>query len=126
MSDHLSTYHEGESAERPWGSWRVFAVYPRSILKEIVVKPHDRLSLQRHQHRVEHWIVAQGIATVEIDGVTSTVPEGVAINLPRGCCHRLSNETDELLVVIELQQGTILSEDDIERIDDDYNRDTPS
>ncbi len=126
MSDHLSTYHEGESAERPWGAWRVFAVYPHSILKQIVVNPGGRLSLQRHQHRVEHWIVAQGVATVEIDGVTRQVVEGEAVNLPRGCCHRLSNEAEEQLVVIELQQGDILSEDDIERIDDDYNRDTPS
>ncbi len=124
MSDHLSTYCEGESAERPWGSWRVFGVYPRSILKQIVVQPGNRLSLQRHQHRVEHWIVAQGVATVEIDGETRSVPEGEAVNLPRGCSHRLSNDTNEPLVVIELQQGDILSEDDIERIDDDYNRET--
>ncbi len=122
MSDHLSTYHEGESAERPWGSWRVFGVYPRSILKQIVVEPGGRLSLQRHQHRIEHWIVAQGHATVELDGKICCVSEGEAVNLPRGCSHRLSNETDELLVVIELQQGDILSEDDIERFDDDYNR----
>ncbi len=118
----LSHYHTGEKAERPWGNWAVFNVYPRAILKQIRVRPGCRLSLQSHEHRDELWTVVQGTATVEIDGSVQQVPEGHAVTVPRGCRHRLGNNTAEWLVVIEIQHGDLLSEEDIERYEDDYHR----
>ncbi len=115
-------YHTGEQAERPWGCWSVFCVYPRAILKQIRVKPGCRLSLQSHRHRDELWTVVQGTATVEIDGELRTLPEGGTVTVPRGAHHRLSNKTQEWLTVIEIQSGELLSEDDIERFEDDYHR----
>ncbi len=118
----ICDYHAGERAERPWGSWSVLAVYPRAILKRIEVQPGCRLSLQGHQHREELWLVVQGTATVEIDGVERKLTEGESAQVPRMSPHRLSNATQELLVVAELQRGDILSEEDIERYEDDYHR----
>ncbi len=118
----LSVYHAGEKAERPWGSWAVLKVYPRAILKQIIVKPGCRLSLQSHEHRDEQWAVVQGTATVEIDGHVLTMGESGSVMVPRCCRHRLSNLTQEPLIVLELQRGDILSEEDIERYEDDYNR----
>ncbi len=118
----LSHYHTGEKAERPWGSWAVFNVYPRAILKQIRVKPGCRLSLQSHEHRDELWTVVQGTAAVEIDGRVQNVPEGGVVKVPRGSRHRLGNRTQEWLVVIEIQSGELLSEEDIERYEDDYHR----
>ncbi len=118
----LSHYHNGDHAERPWGSWAVFCVYPNAILKQIKVKPGCRLSLQSHEHREELWTVVQGSATVEIDGTLKTLSEGEVLTVPRGSLHRLGNSTQEWLTVIEIQHGTILSEQDIVRYEDDYHR----
>ncbi len=118
----ICDYHAGDSAERPWGSWKVLAVYPRAILKRIEVKPGCRLSLQGHRHREELWLVVQGMATVEIDGAEQLLHEGEYARVPRLSTHRLSNGTQELLVVAELQRGEFLSEEDIERYEDDYHR----
>ncbi len=118
----LSHYHTGEKAERPWGGWAVFNVYPHAILKQICVNPGCRLSLQSHQHRDELWTVVQGTATVEIDGEVQILPEGGGITVPRGRRHRLGNNADEVLIVIEIQSGELLSEQDIERYEDDYHR----
>ncbi len=118
----LSHYHTGEKAQRPWGSWAVLAVYPRAILKQIRVTPGCRLSLQSHEHRDELWTVVQGVATVEIDGQQRHVPEGGVVTVPRGSRHRLGNEGQGLLIVIEIQSGETLSEEDIERYEDDYHR----
>ncbi len=115
-------YHTGEKAKRPWGGWAVLCVYPRAILKQICVNPGSRLSLQSHAHRDELWTVVQGTATVEIDGCVQSVPEGGIVRVPRGSHHRLGNRTQEGLVVIEIQSGELLSEDDIERYEDDYHR----
>ncbi len=123
MSDmDLSHYHTGEKAERPWGSWAVFNVYPRAILKQIRVKPGGRLSLQSHRHRDELWTVVQGTATVEIDGSIRRLGEGGVVTVPRGSRHRLGNDAQEMLIVIEIQSGELLSEEDIERYEDDYHR----
>ncbi len=115
-------YHTGEKAERPWGAWAVLRAYPGAILKEIRVNPGCRLSLQSHRLRDENWIVMQGTATVEIEGDMRTLPEGAVVSVPRGSRHRLGNSSREPLIVIEIQSGELLSEDDIERHEDDYHR----
>ncbi len=118
----ICDYHAGDRAERPWGSWSVLAIYPRAILKRIEVKPGCRLSRQSHRHREELWLVVQGTATVEIDGEEKHLEEGESVRVPCLSRHRLSNDSHELLVVAELQRGELLSEEDIERYEDDYHR----
>ncbi len=118
----VNLYHTGEKAQRPWGSWAVLAVYPHAILKQIRVNPGCRLSLQSHEHRDEQWTVVQGSAAVEIDGVQQCLPQGCVVTVPRGSRHRLGNNGREVLIVIEIQRGELLSEEDIERYEDDYHR----
>ncbi len=118
----LSHYHIGDEAIRPWGVWSVFNVYPHAILKQIKVKPGCRLSLQSHRHRDELWTVVQGTAMVEIDGCVQELPVGRVVTVPRGSRHRLGNASRDWLVVIEIQSGELLSEEDIERYEDDYHR----
>ena len=110
------------SAERPWGSWHVLDEGAGFKVKRIEVLPHHRLSLQTHTHRSEHWNVVRGTATCLVDGVEHVVPEGGALDVAVGAVHRICNEHDEHLVVIEIQRGPYLGEDDITRLDDDYGR----
>lgn len=116
------TYKAGDSDIRPWGSWLVMDAMPRSVVKKLTILPKNRLSLQRHRHRSELWTVVEGVASVQCDRQMFTLRAGEQIFLPKGCMHRLSNSTDHPVVVIEIQFGNILSEEDIERFDDDYGR----
>jgi len=88
------------------------------------VAPGESLSLQSHKHRSEHWLVASGIATVECDGEKIYLNQFESISIPQGTKHRLSNENKELLKVVEVQLGEILSEDDITRYEDKYKRES--
>lgn len=116
------TYVVGEKGIRPWGAWQVLDKQSHVIVKKILVFPGERLSLQRHQHRTERWIVTEGVATAFCDGVVTHLEVGESICIPRCSVHRLSNETDKPLALIEIQLGDYLSEDDIERFTDDYGR----
>ena len=118
----MSEYSIGEIGERPWGMWEVLTVGSKYIVKRITVHPGQRLSLQRHQHRSETWTVAQGVATVECDQVVSECGIGECICIPQGCVHRLSNKTEVPVIIVEIQVGDILDEEDIERFEDDYCR----
>ncbi len=111
-----------ESEERPWGSWHVIDVSEGYKIKRIHVHPGTRLSLQSHEHRSEHWVVIQGIATCEVDDATKIVLQGESIDVPQGAHHRLGNEHDEELVIVEVQLGAYTGEDDIRRYEDDYGR----
>lgn len=113
---------EGLQAFRPWGSYERLDTGERYQVKRIVVKPGGILSLQKHRYRAEHWIVVQGQAHVTIDGQTSTVAPNRSIYVPLGATHRLANHGTEPVVLIEVQTGTYLGEDDIVRLDDVYNR----
>ncbi len=118
----MKTYSSGEVGERPWGCWQVLDVMPKAIVKKIQVNPGQRLSLQKHQYRAETWSIAEGQATVELDGVISTLKVGETIFLPLGSIHRVTNNHNEVLTFIEIQMGDILAESDIERFEDDYQR----
>ncbi len=107
---------------RPWGSYESVDRGARFQVKRIVVKPGARLSLQKHFHRSEHWIVVQGTATVEVDGAAKIVRENENAYIPLGAWHRLSNEGKIDLELIEVQSGSYLGEDDIVRSEDDYKR----
>jgi mannose-1-phosphate guanylyltransferase/mannose-6-phosphate isomerase len=107
---------------RPWGYYQSVDAGPRYQVKRIVVKPGERLSLQKHFHRSEHWIVVKGAAEVGRDEATHLVHENESIYLPIGSKHRLSNPGKIDLELIEVQTGSYLGEDDIVRFEDAYNR----
>jgi mannose-6-phosphate isomerase-like protein (cupin superfamily) len=91
-------------------------------VKEIVVKPGGRLSLQSHHHRAENWIVVRGTARVTIDDSTKLVTENESVFIPLGAKHRLENSGRIPMHLIEVQTGSYLEEDDIQRFDDSYGR----
>ena len=107
---------------RPWGSYESLNLGDRFQVKHIVVKPGRRLSLQKHFHRAEHWIVVRGTATVEINDAKHMVGENQNVYIPLGAWHRLTNEGRIDLELIEVQSGSYLGEDDIVRSQDDYAR----
>lgn len=107
---------------RPWGSYQSVDNGDRHQVKRIVVKPGQRLSLQKHYHRSEHWIVVRGTARVTVNDAVTMVHENESIYIPMGAVHRLDNPGKILLELIEVQTGSYLGEDDIIRIEDDYRR----
>ena len=107
---------------RPWGSYRSVDSGERFQVKRIIVKPNGRLSLQKHHHRAEHWIVVHGTAQVTIGDLVKIVHENESVYVPIGATHRLENPGKIDLEMIEVQTGSYLGEDDIVRIDDDYHR----
>jgi mannose-1-phosphate guanylyltransferase / mannose-6-phosphate isomerase len=107
---------------RPWGFYESLIQGDRFQVKRIVVSPGHKLSLQKHFHRAEHWVVVNGSALVTRDHETRLVSENEGIYLPLGCVHRLENPGKIPLTLIEVQSGAYLGEDDIVRLNDDYNR----
>ena len=111
-----------ERGERPWGSYSVLDENVNYKIKRIEVKPGERLSLQKHHHRSEHWIVVSGTALVTCGEKQQVVNVNESTFIPIGQNHRLENPGKITLVIIEVQSGEYLGEDDIVRFDDDYNR----
>ena len=111
---------------RPWGRWVVLDVTPRLVVKKLVVEPGCRISLQKHSFRSERWIVMQGEAHVQLGDEQLTMQMGDGVLIPKNTLHRLSNESDQEVLLLEIQFGDLLSEDDIERLEDDYGRDEKS
>jgi mannose-1-phosphate guanylyltransferase/mannose-6-phosphate isomerase len=107
---------------RPWGYYQSVDQGARYQVKRIVVRPGGRLSLQKHHHRAEHWVVVRGVAEVTINTKVETVHENESIYLPIGSTHRLANPGKIDLELIEVQTGSYFGEDDIVRIEDDFNR----
>lgn len=110
------------TTHRPWGSYTVLEDNQGYKIKRIEVACGKRLSLQKHYHRNEHWIVLSGTATVEIDGEVNLVRPNESIYIKMGQKHRLSNEGKIPVVLIEVQVGEYTNEDDIIRFDDDFGR----
>jgi mannose-1-phosphate guanylyltransferase/mannose-6-phosphate isomerase len=107
---------------RPWGSYQSVDNGDRHQVKRIIVKPGGRLSLQKHHHRAEHWIVVRGTAQVTVNELVKTVHENESVYIPIGAIHRLENPGKIQLELIEVQTGSYFGEDDIIRIEDDYRR----
>ena len=107
---------------RPWGCWQVLDTGDGYKVKRIDVLPHSRLSYQTHAHRSEHWMVVSGKATCTIDGGSVIAGPGDYVDIEVGQAHRITNEEDEPLVIIEIQRGDYTGEDDIVRLEDDYGR----
>ncbi len=110
------------TAYRPWGGYASILSGDRFQVKRLFVKPGKKLSLQKHHHRAEHWIVVTGTAEVTIDGTVTMLTENQSIYLPLGCVHRLANPGKITLELIEVQTGSYLGEDDIIRIEDEFGR----
>jgi mannose-6-phosphate isomerase-like protein (cupin superfamily) len=110
------------TVKRPWGSYTVLEEGASYKMKRIEVRPGGRLSLQRHKHRSEHWVVISGDATVTCGEEISTVRANESTFIPAGTMHRLENRTEAPLQIIEVQVGSYVGEDDIERFDDQYGR----
>ncbi len=113
---HLTGY-------RPWGSYTVLEDTPGYKIKRIEVKPGKRLSLQKHYHRNEHWIVVSGTATVTVGNETKLIRPNESTYIKMGELHRLANDGKIPVVLIEAQVGEYTGEDDIVRLDDDFKRD---
>ncbi|WP_300548860.1 mannose-1-phosphate guanylyltransferase/mannose-6-phosphate isomerase [Roseovarius sp.] len=107
---------------RPWGHFETLVIGERFQVKRIYVKPGAKLSLQSHHHRSEHWIVVAGTAKVTIDATERLMTENESVYIPLGARHRLENPGKVPMILIEVQTGTYLGEDDIIRYEDDYAR----
>ena len=111
-----------ESEERPWGRFFFFFYEPSYKLKRIEVDPGGRLSYQYHHKRSEAWTIVEGVGSITLDGIDKEYTKGQTVLIPQGVKHRIENKTTEKVVFIEVQTGTYFGEDDIVRIEDDYNR----
>ena len=111
---------------RPWGHYESLKLHPRFQVKQISVKPGAKLSLQKHFHRAEHWVVVKGTAIVTKGEEEILLSENESIYIPLGTMHRLFNPGTIPLELIEVQSGSYLGEDDIVRVDDDFGRDERS
>ncbi|MGD9920298.1 MAG: mannose-1-phosphate guanylyltransferase/mannose-6-phosphate isomerase [Variibacter sp.] len=114
--------HEGLQIFRPWGNYEQLDTGNGYRVKRIVVSPGGTLSLQKHRHRSEHWVVVEGEAEATVGDDVRTLRPGQSIYVPLGAVHRLANRGTEPIVLIEVQTGDYLGEDDIVRLEDVYNR----
>lgn len=113
---------EGRKVFRPWGHYERLDTGDGYQVKRLVVAPGGVLSLQRHRHRAEHWVVVRGEAEVTINGDVRTLRANQSVDVPVGAVHRLANRRAEPVVLIEAQTGSYIEEDDIFRLEDVYNR----
>ena len=107
---------------KPWGSFEVINEGKKYTIKKIIVNPGGQLSLQSHEHRSEHWLIAEGSAEVVINDNIYNLEENEHIFIPQGAQHRLANRSLNDLVVIEMCFGDNLDENDIKRYEDIYDR----
>ncbi len=117
-----TNYKIGDKDTRPWGMWETIDVQDSFVVKRITVLPHGKLSLQKHKHRSEHWVIAEGEGLVTLNDTRKTYKRDEHIYIPKGAIHRIENQSTSPLVFIEVQTGDLLDENDIIRLEDIYNR----
>jgi len=122
VKQHTELHNIHLTAHRPWGTYTVLEDCKGYKIKRIEVKPSERLSLQKHFHRNEHWTVVSGTATVTVEDKEFVLRENESTYIKMGDLHRLSNQGKVPVVIIEIQVGSYLGEDDIVRLQDDYKR----
>lgn len=115
-------YKQPALIHKPWGSYEILASGDRFQVKRLIVNPEGKLSLQYHYHRAEHWIIVSGAALIELDGRENLYTENHSVYIPIGCRHRLQNPGKIPLILIEVQSGAYLEENDIVRVEDKYER----
>jgi len=108
--------------ERPWGSFENLLDESYCKVKKLIIKPNQRPSYQYHHKRSEHWVIVSGEAVVTVDGVEKIYGEGESVYVPVLSPHRIENKSETDLIFIEVQTGTYFGEDDIVRVQDDYER----
>lgn len=111
-----------EKEERPWGAFFVIHNEPTYKLKRIELNPKARISYQYHNKRSEVWTIVEGKGTITLDGVKRDYKVGESIIISQGVKHRIENKGKYKVIFIEVQTGSYFGEDDIVRIQDDYNR----
>ncbi|WP_094559375.1 MULTISPECIES: phosphomannose isomerase type II C-terminal cupin domain [Synechococcales] len=118
---HPNPHNPEGRVERPWGWFETLASGEQYRVKRLLIHSGQRLSLQRHQHRCEHWVVVAGTGELQVvDAVIAAVP-GISVFIPQGALHRAQGGSEDLEIV-EVQRGAWLSETDIERLADDFGR----
>ena len=111
-----------EIEERPWGRFFVLHDEPTYKLKRIEVDPGGRLSYQYHHKRSEVWTIVEGVGTITLNSEIKEYSSGQTVIIPQGVKHRIENKSKKKVVFVEVQTGSYFGEDDIVRIEDDYNR----
>lgn len=112
----------GQVYQRPWGTYKTLEISDGIQVKLIDVNPGGRLSLQSHEHRSEHWVVVKGTATIRINDDIQDFAENEHAFIPKHAKHRLENNTETMVRLVEVQMGSYLGEDDITRYEDAYGR----
>jgi mannose-6-phosphate isomerase-like protein (cupin superfamily) len=123
--EYVDVYHkilEDRENYRPWGHYENLLERDDHKIKELIVNPGERLSLQKHQRRAEHWTVVSGEALVTVGDQQIPLKPGQSVDVPKGAVHRIMNPGDIPLVLVEVQMGDYFGEDDIIRMEDDYGR----
>lgn len=115
-------YKIGETGLRPWGEWLVTGIGEGFTAKQIKVNPGEILSLQRHHHREEFWIVIEGKGKITVEDRAFIATLGQEYHIPKGAWHRIENVGEVQMIFNEVQKGAILDEADIERKEDKYSR----
>lgn len=118
----MITNEIGKIYERPWGNYRTLELANGYQVKIITINPQGKLSLQKHSKRAEHWIITQGELNITVDENIKTYRVGEHVFIPVGAAHRMENFTIQHAVIVEVQVGFYLGEDDIVRLDDLYGR----
>ncbi|MBI29436.1 MAG: Mannose-1-phosphate guanylyltransferase 1 [Alphaproteobacteria bacterium MarineAlpha5_Bin11] len=113
-----------KNINKPWGWYENLNIQEGYLVKKIFVKPNSKLSLQSHKFRSEHWVVVQGSARIVIDENSYDLGINESIYVPLGSKHRIENTSDKDLILIEVQIGDKLDEEDIYRYEDIYGRET--
>lgn len=108
--------------ERPWGNYTVLHTEETCQVKKLVINPGMRISLQSHKFRAEHWFIVSGQGTAEVDGKEIYIGPGDSIDIPIGSKHRITCDKSEPLIFVEVQTGTLFTEEDIVRYEDDFGR----
>ena len=122
MPTALQTFVRPVRTLRPWGWFETVSEADQNKIKRIGVLPGQRISLQKHNQRAEHWVVVRGAARVTLDDQMFDLAPGEHCDIALGQVHRLGNPTDAALEIVEVQFGAYLGEDDIVRLGDDYGR----
>ena len=123
--EYVAVYHkilEDRENYRPWGHYENLLERENHKIKELIVNPGERLSLQKHQRRAEHWTVVSGKALVTVAENEILLKPGQSVDVSRGTVHRIMNPGEIPAVLVEVQMGDYFGEDDIIRLEDDYDR----
>lgn len=113
---------ENKIYKRPWGSYQTLKLSKTSQVKWLEVLPNSKLSLQRHKKRAEHWVIVQGNPLITVDKKHKVFQENDHVFIPKEAIHRIENTTTKKVIIVEVQIGSYLGEDDIERLEDIYGR----